>query len=101
MISDEPDEDADVLDDEAALESLVGDAGPRPGDAPPLPSLPEWPARGQLDIGLQVDAETLAWFRSTHPDWRRQMGVVLRAWMLTSTANQAPGTHFPSIATPP
>jgi hypothetical protein len=95
MISDEPDEDADALDDNEALESLIGGAGLRPADASPLPSLPEWPARGQLDTGLQVDAETLAWFRSMHPDWRRQMGVVLRAWMIAHTASQTRGTNPP------
>jgi hypothetical protein len=98
MISDEPDEDADGLDDDTALEALVGDVGPRPDNASPLPSLPEWPTRGQRDVGLCVDAATLAWFKATHPDWRRQMGFVLRAWMIANTANQTAGTYPPSAA---
>jgi hypothetical protein len=98
MISDEPDEDADGLDDDKALEALVGDAGPRPDGASPPLSLPEWPTPGQHDLGLYIDAETLAWFKSAHPDWRRQMGLVLRAWMIANTANQTPGTCRPPAA---
>ena len=96
MISDEPDEDADGSDDDTALESL-GDVGPRPDDTSPLPSLPQWPEHDQHDTGIQVDAATMTWFRSTHPDWRRQMGYVLRAWMIANTANETPGTcpHLP------
>jgi uncharacterized protein (DUF4415 family) len=90
MISDEPDEDADALDDDAAIDSLLSDAETQPGNTSHLPSLPEWPARGQRDVGLRVDDETLAWFKATHPDWQRQMGFVLRAWMIASTANQQP-----------
>jgi hypothetical protein len=99
MISDEPDEDADLLDDDTALDSLMGDVGPRSDVAASSPALPEWPTRGQHEVGLPVDAETLAWFKSAHPDWRRQMGNVLRAWMITNTADQAPGTYPPSAAT--
>ncbi len=98
MISDEPDEDAEGFDDDTVLETFVGDAGSRPDDASPLPSLPEWPAHGQHDIGIQVDTATMAWFKSMHPDWRRQMGYVLRAWMIANTANGSPGTCPPSSA---
>jgi hypothetical protein len=98
MISDEPDEDADGLDDDTVLEALVGDVGPRPDNACSLPLLPEWPIPGQHDIGLEVDAATVAWFKSSHPDWRRQMGLVLRAWMIANTANQTPGAYPQSTA---
>jgi hypothetical protein len=98
MILDEPDEDADALDDDTALECLVSDAEARPDDASHAQTLPEWPMRGQHDIGLTVDAVTMAWFKSTHPDWRRQMSSVLRAWMIANTASQTPGTCPPSAA---
>jgi uncharacterized protein (DUF4415 family) len=99
MISDVQGEDADALDDDEALESLISDAGPTPGVACSVSSMPEWPPRERSDVGLPVDAETLAWFRSTHADWRRQMGVVLRAWMIANTVNQTSAIYPPSVAT--
>jgi uncharacterized protein (DUF4415 family) len=90
MISDEPDEDADTLDDDVAIETLLGDALAKPDRPAASAELPDWPPRSALDIGLSLDAETLAWFKETHADWRRQIRSVLRAWMVANTAIPQP-----------
>jgi uncharacterized protein (DUF4415 family) len=87
MTLDEPDEDADTLDDEAALEGYLGDAPPKPDSgASSAAVLPDWPPQAVRDIGLSLDAETLAWFKATNADWRREMRSVLRAWVAAKTA---------------
>jgi uncharacterized protein (DUF4415 family) len=89
MISDEPDEDADILDDETALECYLGDAPPKAGNtASGTPELPDWPPRAVQDIGLSLDAETLAWFKAANGNWRNEMRLVLRAWVAAKTAER-------------
>jgi hypothetical protein len=82
MISDEPDEDADSLDDEGLLEGFL--AGPQDIAIRPAGTGPQdWPpCHGGRDI-LAVDADILAWFKANHEDWQRQIGRVLRAWIAT------------------
>jgi hypothetical protein len=82
MISDEPDEDADSLDDEKLLEGfLIGPQDTAVRTAGPGPR--DWPPRhGGKDI-LAVDADILTWFKANHEDWQRQIGCVLRAWIAT------------------
>jgi uncharacterized protein (DUF4415 family) len=96
MISDEPDEDADTTDDDSALDSLPGDGSAKPEGPPRRIELANWPTPRGYDIRLNLDAETVAWFRATYPDWRRQMYGVLRAWMTANTteiqATQVPST---------
>ena len=94
MISDEPDEDADALDDDAAIESYLGgtssgDAPVTPGRGPAFIEVKDWPPRSGRDLGLTLDTDTLAWFRETYPDWRHQMRTVLRAWMIDNMAEPA------------
>jgi uncharacterized protein (DUF4415 family) len=86
MISDEPDEDADALDDDAAIEAFLGDAPAKPDGTPAPTELKDWPPRSAQDLGLSVDADTLAWFQATYADWRRQIRAVLRSWMIDNTA---------------
>ncbi len=100
MISDEPDEDAEEIDDDTILGSLVGKDAIGQLDVPQRSLIPEWPTNSDRGIDLQVDAETMAWFRSSHPDWRRQMGLVLRAWMIANTASDTPEINSPSAADP-
>lgn len=107
MISDEPDEDADILDDETALESYLGDAPPRTDSvASGTTELPDWPPRAVRDIGLTLDAETLAWFKAANGNWRREMRSVLRAWVAAKTAERqtmrlaAPVLAAPVLAAP-
>jgi len=85
---DDPDEDADNLDDDALFESyLQGKSGmPREGLADPTDTIPDWPPATMRDVGLTLDHETVAWFRASHSDWRREMSFVLRAWVAAQTA---------------
>jgi hypothetical protein len=90
MISDELDDDADTLDDEAALGTYLGDTPPAPKDDVGRGSdLPDWPAGSAPDLGLSLDAETLAWFQATYGDWRGAMRTVLRAWVAAKAAAAA------------
>lgn len=88
MISDEPDEDADILGDDPTLEAFLDDVPLRPDQACTTLHATEWPGRLAQDVGLHVDIETLAWFQANHADWRRQMRSVLRSWMIANAANQ-------------
>jgi hypothetical protein len=87
MISDEPDEDADILDDETAFERYLGDAASTPDPAASgTTELPEWPPRAVREVGLSLDAETVAWFQARNGDWRREMRFVLQAWVAAKIA---------------
>lgn len=93
MISDEPDEDADNLDDEKLLDALYdGDSPKQDTRADRAMVLPGWPPPRSPDRGLTLDPATLAWFKANHADWRAEIGVVLRGWTATHTFVQ------PSIA---
>jgi hypothetical protein len=85
MISDDPDEDADTLDDGAVFENYLGDAPPRRDSAASdATTLPDWP-QVVRDIGLDLDTETLAWFKAANTNWRSAMRSVLRAWVVANT----------------
>jgi hypothetical protein len=89
MISDDPDEDADTLDDETVLETYLGDGPLRPDTAASVATeLPDWPPQAVRDVGLNLDLETLAWFKAANANWRREMRAVLRAWVAAKTAEQ-------------
>jgi len=89
MISDEPDEDADALDDEAALETVLDDHPPRQDPhAAAATTFADWPLTTTREIGLDLDAETLTWFKATHSDWRRAIRFVLRAWVAAQAKEQ-------------
>jgi len=91
MISDEPDEDAAALDDETAFDAYLSDAPTRPnGGAKDAPYLPDWPPMAAREVDLNLDGETLAWFRAAHPDWRRAMRLVLRGWVAAKTMARQP-----------
>jgi uncharacterized protein (DUF4415 family) len=86
MISDDPDEDADALDDGTVLDNYLGDAPSSPDSAPSeATTLPDWPQTAR-DIGLSLDTATLAWFKATNINWRSAMQSVLRAWVVANTA---------------
>ncbi|HEY4040611.1 MAG TPA: hypothetical protein VGM32_02075 [Rhodopila sp.] len=89
MISEEPDEDADIPDDDAALDGYLGEAAANPGnDAAGVLEIPDWPARPPREMVLSLDAETLSWFTTNHLDWRRTIRAVLRAWVIAKTAER-------------
>jgi uncharacterized protein (DUF4415 family) len=85
MTSDEPDEDADTLDDETLLETYLGASAAKPGAGDPAADLPDWPQRRERNLGLNLDTETLAWFKARHFDWQSKMASILRAWVAAQT----------------
>jgi len=84
MIRDDPDEDADNLDDEALVAACLGPGNTSEQDSQAAEhAIPDWPPIGPRNVELIVDNETIDWFKANHADWRREMGFVLRAWVAT------------------
>lgn len=89
-ISDEPDEDADFLDDEGLMDSFIRpDYRTRSAKSHPRAAMNDagsndevmndWPpprAQGSAERGA------VSWFRANHADWSAQMEAVLRGWIL-------------------
>ncbi len=91
MISDDPDEDADNLDDEGLIAACLGPGKTADPDEPTADQdIPDWPSVGARNVGLVVDNGTLDWFKTNHADWRREMGFVLRAWVVTKATAPDP-----------
>jgi uncharacterized protein (DUF4415 family) len=89
MISDEPDEDADNLDDEATLDTMFDNDPPARDTSVQNPTATaDWLRSPVADTGLHLDAETLAWFKATHSEWQHEIRLVLRAWVFARTAEQ-------------
>jgi uncharacterized protein (DUF4415 family) len=87
MISDDPDEDADNLDDEGLIAACLGQGkAADPGDQAAGQDIPDWPPIHTRNVGLIVDNATVDWFKANHADWRQEMGFVLRAWVATKNA---------------
>jgi hypothetical protein len=80
MISDEPAEDADNLNDDHLLTTYLAGSAPKPETAAALVHS-DWPPPAMQDLGLNVDPATLRWFETHHCDWRQEMCSVLRAWV--------------------
>jgi uncharacterized protein (DUF4415 family) len=95
MISDEPDEDADALDDDTLLEAYAGIDSPAPqSGSDAVPKVVDWPSSHRTrDAASCIEAETLAWFRANRTDWRSELNLVLRGWIA--------GLASPSPAPPP
>lgn len=84
MFPNDSDEDADTLDDDALLEAVLRpDHAATPKDAEA--AVPDWPSTNTTDTILRIDAGTSDWFKSRHADWRREIRLVLRAWIATQT----------------
>jgi uncharacterized protein (DUF4415 family) len=92
MISDEPDEDADSLDDEKLLVALL-DGSQAAGIPTTASAQQDWPSRRCGKEGLVVDADILTWFRTNHEDWQQQIRCVLRAWIDTRPGGGASSHH--------
>ncbi len=87
-ILNDPDEDAANLDDDELIEAYLDAEAPKAARslaADGGAEIPEWPPLGLRDVGLTLDTATLAWFRDRHANWRREMGLVLRAWVTAQT----------------
>jgi hypothetical protein len=82
MISTEPDEDADSLDDEKLLAAFL-DGSPVASVQTIASAWQDWPSSRCAEEALVVDADILAWFKTNHEDWQRQIRCVLRAWIAT------------------
>jgi hypothetical protein len=102
MISDESDEDADGIDDDDLVETYLapnssnrGLTSPEAGEENVAP-MQDWPPSGGRDCEPEIDAQTLAWFRANHAEWRPAMESVLRAWvnarMQTATSRRQTDT---------
>jgi hypothetical protein len=95
MISDEPDEDADTLDDEGVMDTCFDpDAGAatertapkRPSDTTDAARFEDWPPSSLQDLELNLEVGTRAWFKAKHADWRSAMEAVLRSWIESRTS---------------
>ncbi len=86
MISDDPDEDADNLDDEDLLGCYLEAGSPAKGANKVLPMQLDWPGLSALKSGFSLDHRTLAWFQANHADWRLAIELVLRAWIDARTS---------------
>jgi hypothetical protein len=84
MISDEPDEDADTVDDETLLETCMGAVLPkREANAGHVSDFQDFPqSYGVPNMSTEIDADIVAWFKANHADWQQQMGAVLRGWVV-------------------
>jgi hypothetical protein len=83
MISDEPDEDADGLEDEE-LFGVLNDGGGSKSEAcvEPATRLHDWLTLSRAsNDALFVDNMTLGWFKAHHVDWRAEIATLLRAWV--------------------
>ena len=81
MISDEPDEDADLLDDDELVQALTGTTAPAAAGGA-APAHEDWPPRSRHEEEVIVDADILVWFKANHADWHQRIRGVLRAWMV-------------------
>jgi hypothetical protein len=96
MIADEPDEGADILDDEAVIDKCLGGQPglpDSPGRADPAVPRFEWPNGASGEVLIPVDSDTLAWFRGNHANWKHQMTAVLRGWVATQSAPAKTGAE--------
>ena len=91
-ISDEPDEDADGLDDEHLLETFVGVEAPKRQSTSTAAAsrMPDWPpSRRAPNVQAEIDVETLNWFKTTRPNWRDELGSILKAWVAAQKRTRA------------
>ena len=84
MILDDPDEDADNLDDEDVLEGLLG-THPLEAGVERLVTASDWPLARQPGGGIALEGATLAWFKANHADWQQEIATILRAWVAART----------------
>jgi hypothetical protein len=86
MISDEPDEDADALDDDDLLENyLVPDKPmrdlPNREDGDNVGDVRDWPPADGSVSGPKLDSQTIAWFKVNHADGMLGIESVLKGWI--------------------
>jgi hypothetical protein len=84
MISDDPDEDADALDDDHLLTEFLDPSSPQT-EPEATAQVMDWPPHGSPDVGANLDAPTLAWFKANHADWQGAIRSVLKSWVAART----------------
>jgi hypothetical protein len=77
MISDDPGEDADGLEDEDLLESFLA---PDAAGRDPAIAFEDWPPPGPRDYAAGVDPAIQEALKEEHPNWRSGIEEVLRGW---------------------
>jgi hypothetical protein len=95
MISDEPDEDADTLDDDSVLETCFDPSAAKTeareqtarNRGVVATHVRDWPQSCTPEADFGLDPETLAWFKANHADWRLAIGSVLRGWVAAKSAS--------------
>ena len=90
MSSHDPDEDAELLDDEALIEACLGLNEPNDKRRVSRVAMPDWPAPSHGEVCLTIDPDTKRWFAANHAQWRREMALVLKAWVLAHTTAEQP-----------
>ncbi len=89
-------EDAISLDDDALIEACLGLDGQKTSPDP-AKALPDWPPRTDQGVLIAIDPEIAAWFQAQSTTWRRDIGRVLRAWIVANkTSAQSPQEPGPS-----
>jgi hypothetical protein len=91
VISDESDEAAASLDDEALIRSYLRPEE-NPAQADSIEASPDWPDEATKNAGISVDPAIKAWFAANHQDWHRQMRLVLSAWVAAQAGPDAAAT---------
>ena len=77
MISDDPDEDADGLEDDNLLESCIA---PDAAGRDPAIAFDDWPPPGPQDYAAGFDPAIQEALKAEHPNWRSGIEQVLRGW---------------------
>lgn len=92
MIPDDAEADADALDDATLLQALLGTSA----DAAESHIMPDWPRRSTRTVSLSLEPDVLEWFQAHHTDWRHEIQLVLRAWVIAR--QRAPGARTSGLA---
>jgi hypothetical protein len=97
MISDEPDEDADTIDDEGLLQTYANAALPvRASGSGKAADAPEWPLlRRTPEAWTEIDVKTSAWFKGNRADWQAELRGIVRGWVAAQIL-VAPGNRPPA-----
>jgi hypothetical protein len=99
MNSDDPDEDADNLDDDNLLTGYIDPSRPQTETEAAIRVM-DWPPRTTPDFNSNSNGSALAWFKANYADWQGEIDSVLRAWVYARTRG-APSTPARLALNPP
>lgn len=90
MVSKQLNEGAARLADQSILRLLIQGQALEPAVPGNEAAEPvNWPLERACEIGLDVDAETLNWFRANYAEWQQKIGFVLRMWALAQMGSNS------------